>query len=67
MVFNGFDVSERRPDPRLIEKFLARYESDTPAGILSFFEKLISLMFASDADDMIFHNELTGPQASLPA
>ena len=50
-----FDIIERSPSPRIIQQILARYERNLPTRVLTFFQKLVSFMFAGNADEMFFH------------
>src|SRR5262249_40203698 len=56
VILYRFDFVDRRRRPGLIEQLFSRDKRDAPAGILGLFEKLVALMLAGDANDVVFHH-----------
>ena len=50
IVAHGLDVTQRRPDPTLVEQFVARHERHMPARLVALLEELVPLVLRCDAD-----------------
>src|SRR5262245_30469325 len=55
VIFNGTNIVDRRPRPGRIEQLFSRDQRDAPARNLGLFEKIVALLLAGDADDVVFH------------
>ena len=55
---NCFDIVDRIPSPGRTEQLFAGHERDIPPRIFGFFDKLVALVFAGNADNVFVHNVL---------
>jgi hypothetical protein len=54
--FDGFDVVDARPLPRIIEQILACNKRDVPTGIVTLFKELVSFVLARNTNDVFLHS-----------
>src|SRR4051812_15899385 len=57
LVLNGLSRAESGPGPGRVEKLLTRDQRYIPTDVMGFLQKLVSLVFAGYANDMILHKE----------
>ena len=62
IIVDRFYIIEAGPHPGLVQQLFTRNKRYVPPGILTFFKKLVTLVFARDANYVVFHK----PDAAFP-